>query len=205
MEQVIDGAAVHEVGADQSGENDRTLNALLGGLSQAQQQEGDECDCNPDAYSILGGADEASDLEGLLDPAEEQLDGPTSAVEIGDLLCTGIEVIRQDAQHLFVVRRAPHLPHRVLHRIATALGLACGEEADAVGEGVGALRGPQLSHHVERRIGFEPGDDPAADGVELSPPGIIVIAEIEDISAPGSIGICWAMVMSLTLAAVTAA
>src|ERR1700674_4106694 len=99
MEQVIDGAAVHEVGADQSGEDDRTLNAFLCGLSQAQQQEGDECDSNLDAYSVLGGADEASDLEGLLDPAEEQLDGPTPAVEISDLLGAGIEVVRQDAQH----------------------------------------------------------------------------------------------------------
>src|ERR1700752_2661590 len=134
MEQAVYGAAVHEVGADQSGEDDRTLNALLCSLGQAQQQEGDESDSNLDAYGILGGADEASDLEGLLDPAEEQLDSPTSAVEIGDLLCAGIEFIRQDAQHLSSVGRDPSLPHRVLHRIAAALGLACGEEADAVGE-----------------------------------------------------------------------
>ena len=39
----------------------------------------------------------------------------------------------------------------------------------------------QFFHHVERCVGFEPGDDPATDGVEFSPPGIIVIAEIEDI------------------------
>src|ERR1700692_1886776 len=110
MEQVIDGAAVDEVAADQSGEDDRTLNALLCGLSQAQQQEGDECDSNLDAYSILGGADEASDLEGLLDPAEDQLDSPTSAVEISDFLGAGIEVVRQDAQHLSGVGRDPHLP-----------------------------------------------------------------------------------------------
>ena len=39
----------------------------------------------------------------------------------------------------------------------------------------------QFFHHLERRVGLEAGDDPAADGVEFGPPGIIVIAEIEDI------------------------
>ena len=34
---------------------------------------------------------------------------------------------------------------------------------------------------VERRVGLEAGDDPAAGGVEFGPPGIVVIAEIEDI------------------------
>src|SRR5436190_17987544 len=93
-EQKIDLPAVHEVGADQPGEDDRTLNVFLSGLGQAQQQEGDECDRNLDAYGVLGCADEAGDLEGLLDPAEEQLNGPAPAVEISDLLCTGIEIIR---------------------------------------------------------------------------------------------------------------
>ena len=69
---MIDLPAVHEVGADQSSEDDRTLNVFLSGLSQAQQQKGDERDCNLDTNSILGGTDEASDLESLLDPAEEQ-------------------------------------------------------------------------------------------------------------------------------------
>ena len=153
----------------------------------------------------LRGANEARDFKDLFDPSKEQLDGPTSAVEISDLLGAGIEVIRQDAQHLSSIGRDPHLPHRVLHRIATALGLTCGEEADAVGEEVFALRDRQFFHHVEWRIGIEPGDDPAADRVEFRPPGIIVIAEIEDIGGTRLIGMCWAMVMSLTLAAVTAA
>ena len=92
-EQIIDRPAVHEVGADQSGEDGRTLNVFLSGLGQAQQQKGDECDRDLDSHGILGGADEAGDLEGLLDPAEEQLDGPASAVEISNLLCAGIEII----------------------------------------------------------------------------------------------------------------
>ena len=38
MEQIIDRSAVHEVGADQSGEDDRAWNGFLGGLGKAQQQ-----------------------------------------------------------------------------------------------------------------------------------------------------------------------
>jgi hypothetical protein len=177
VEQIIDRPAVHEVGADQSGKDDRTLDVFLSGLSQAQQQEGDKCDSNLDAYGILGGANEAGDLEGQFDPAEEQLDGPTSAVEIGNLLCAGIEIIRQDAQHGSAIGRDPHLPHRVLHRIATALGLACGEEADAVGEDAAAPGDRQFFHHVERCVGFKAGDDPAAGSVEGRPPTIVVITE----------------------------
>ena len=39
MEQIIDGPAVHEIGADQSGKNDRACDGFLSGLSKAQQQE----------------------------------------------------------------------------------------------------------------------------------------------------------------------
>src|SRR5260370_16717967 len=114
LEQIVDRAAVHEIGADQSGKDERSVNAFLCGLGQTQQQEGDERDGNLDAYGILGGANETSDLEDLLDPAEEQLDGPTSAVEIGDLFCAGIEVIRQDTQHPSSVPRTPHPPPPLL-------------------------------------------------------------------------------------------
>src|ERR1700755_315109 len=133
LDQAIDGAAVHEIGADQSGEDGGTLDGFLSGLNQTQQQEGDECDCDLDANSIFGGADEAGNLEGLLDPAEEQLDGPTSLVEIGNILCAGIQIVRQDTQDLSVVSRNAQLPHSVLHRITTASGLACGKQCDAVG------------------------------------------------------------------------
>jgi hypothetical protein len=55
-------------------------------------------------------------------------------------------------------------------------------QADSIGEDVAVWRDQQLFHHVERRVGLEPGHDPAADGIEFSPPGIVVIAEIKDIS-----------------------
>src|SRR5664279_2263628 len=89
VDQVVDGAAVHEVGADQSGEGKRTFVNFLGYLSKAEQQEGDQCNDDLDADRILVGADEVSDPQSLLDPAEEQLDGPAPAVQVGDLAGAG--------------------------------------------------------------------------------------------------------------------
>src|SRR5258708_34736098 len=80
LEQIIDYSAVHEVGADQPGEDDRAWNGFLGGLGKAQQQEGDQCDRNLDAYGILGGADNASDLERPRAPAEGQLTRPAASL-----------------------------------------------------------------------------------------------------------------------------
>src|SRR5258708_4313195 len=78
LEEAVDAPAVHEIDADQSGEGAGTLDAFLHGLGEAQHQEGDERDRDLDAHGILGSADEARDSEGLLDPAEEQFDGPAS-------------------------------------------------------------------------------------------------------------------------------
>ena len=130
-------------------------------MGQAQQQKGDECDRNLDADGVLGGADEAGDLEGLLDPAKEQFDGPAPTIKISDFLCAGIEIIRQDTQYGSAVGHDPHFAHRVLHWIATTPGLACGKEADAVGEDVAALgealyevrdRLPTLRAHNEQAM-----------------------------------------------------
>src|SRR6516225_6036711 len=88
---------------------------------------------------------------------------------------------KRPLQHLAGLGDDAHLAYRVRHRITAALGLARGQEADAVGKNVGALRHRQLLHHSERRVGLEAGDNPALRGVEPSPPGIIVIAEIKDI------------------------
>src|SRR5713101_8969167 len=91
---------MHEVGANQPCEGQRASDGFLGLLSEAEQQEGYESAGDLDAHGILGGAEEAGDLEDLLDPAEEQLDGPAALVEVGDLLGSGIEVVAEDAQHL---------------------------------------------------------------------------------------------------------
>ena len=78
--------AVHEIGAYQPGEGERAVDGLLDGLGETEQQEGDQGDGDLDAHGILGGAEETRDLQGLLDPAKEQLDRPPPLVEIGDRL-----------------------------------------------------------------------------------------------------------------------
>src|SRR6201999_648641 len=136
---------------------------------------GDEGNGDLDAYGILGDPDEASDLEGLLDPTEEQLDSPAPAIEVGNFFCAGIEIIRQDAQHLSGVGREANLAHSILHWIASAPGLACRQKADAVREDVAALGDSHLPDYVERGVGLEAGHDPAPGGIEGGPPGIVVI------------------------------
>src|SRR6266702_1694977 len=76
FEEAIDGPSVHEIGADEASEGERALNSFLPGLGEPEQQEGDESDGDLDADGIFGSADEAGDFEGLLDPAEEEFDGP---------------------------------------------------------------------------------------------------------------------------------
>jgi len=74
-EQLIDAAAVHQVGADDAGEGERAFDGVLGGLGETQQHEGDQRHGDLDAYGVLADADEVADVERLLDPAEEQLNG----------------------------------------------------------------------------------------------------------------------------------
>src|SRR5579863_6846628 len=99
-EQTIEAAAVHQIGADEAGEGERAGNRLLGCLRHAQQQKSDQRDGDLDAYGVVAGAEEAADFEDLLDPTEKQLDRPAPLVEIGDFLGRGVEIVREDAQHL---------------------------------------------------------------------------------------------------------
>jgi hypothetical protein len=57
--------------------------------------------------------------------------------------------------------------------------------ADPVGEDRAALGHRQFLDHRQRGIGFEASDDPALCGVELGPPGIVVIAQIENVGGAG--------------------
>lgn len=85
-EQGVKRAAVHEVGADQAREEERDLDRVLGGLGGAEQQAGEERGDELDADGVLGSAEDMADAQHLLDPAKEQLDGPTLLAEGGDLL-----------------------------------------------------------------------------------------------------------------------
>ena len=84
--ELIDASEVHEVGAHEAGEGEDAGDRLLRGVRHAQQQIGDQGDGDLGSHGILASAEEAADLQGLLDPAEEQLDLPAHLVELGDLL-----------------------------------------------------------------------------------------------------------------------
>jgi hypothetical protein len=74
-EQLIDAAAVHQIGADKAGEGERAFDGVLSRLGETQQHEGDQRHGDLEAHGVLAGADEVADVERLLDPAEEQLNG----------------------------------------------------------------------------------------------------------------------------------
>jgi hypothetical protein len=74
--ELVEAPTMHDVGFDEPREGQRTANGGLQLLRHAQQQEGDQGDGDLDADGVVGGAEEAGDLQCLLDPAEEQLDIP---------------------------------------------------------------------------------------------------------------------------------
>jgi hypothetical protein len=213
VDEAIEAAAVHQVEAHEAGEGERAGDRLLPGLSQTQQQEGDQGDGDLDAHGVFASAEEAPDFEDLLDPAEEQLDRPAPLVEIGDFLGRGVKVVRQDAQYLAAIELDLDLAHRIAKGVFAPAALACRQIADPVRQDRPVRRHRHLFDDLQGGIGFEAGDDAAALGIELGPPAIVIIAQIKDIEpapakagvAPGSIGIACAAVMSLTRAAVTAA
>jgi len=108
-------------------------------------------------------------LSVLLDPTEEQLNGPSPTIESGDFFGTGIKIVGQDAQHLSGLCGDADLANGLAHWIATAPGLAWRQKADAVPKDVAAANNRQLLRHLERRVGFEARDEPATGSVKLGP------------------------------------
>src|SRR5205085_5582587 len=104
LEQLIDGPQMHDVGADQPGEGQWAEADLAGVLDETQEEVGDQGAGDLDAHGVLGAADEVGDLQGLLDPPEEEFDGPAALVEVSDLLGGCVEVIGDDAQGLAVLQ-----------------------------------------------------------------------------------------------------
>jgi hypothetical protein len=200
IEEPVEAPAVHQVDANQAGEGERAGDAFLPGLGEAEQQKGDQRDGDLEANGVFADAEKAGDFEDLLDPAEEQLDRPAALVKIGDLLGGGIQIVRQDAQHLAGLKLDAHLADRILEGIEPALRQARRQMTNPIGQDRGPGRHRQLLDHRQGGAGSEPGDDAALRLIELGPPGVIVIAQVEDIVGAGSIGIACAAVMSLTRA-----
>ena len=69
IEQAIDWASVHQVGAHETGEGEQPLDGRLHGIGAAQEQKGDEDNRDLNAHGVFRRAEEMLDLEGLLDPA----------------------------------------------------------------------------------------------------------------------------------------
>jgi hypothetical protein len=111
--QSIYSLSMHEIVSHQASEGERSFDGFLGCVGEAEQQVGDQRHGDLDANGVLGCADEVADPEGLLDPAEEQLDGPAALVEIGYFLGRSVDVIAQDTDHLACVDIHRHLAHRV--------------------------------------------------------------------------------------------
>ena len=97
-EQAIDAGDFHEMALDETREGEKTIGRLDRGVDQLEQQESDQGDGELNADGVLADSKELADFEVLLDPTEEQLDGPATLVEIGDLLGGGIEIVGEDAQ-----------------------------------------------------------------------------------------------------------
>jgi hypothetical protein len=70
-EQFVEGASVHEVCAHEPGEGEWSVDDFLGRLGQTEDEIGDQRYGDLDAHRIFGYAEEALDLQGLFDPAEE--------------------------------------------------------------------------------------------------------------------------------------
>src|SRR5881392_4044846 len=170
IEEVIDAPPLHKVLSDQPCEGEEAFYADLHGVSNAQEQECNQGDGKLNAYGILGSTEEMADFEGMLNPAEEQLDLPAALVEIGDLVGRGVEIVGDDAQDLACLGPNLDLAHGVLERVLAGFCLSCRQKTDPVGEHRGAFWHIVLCGHRERCVDFEAGDEAAACGIEIGPP-----------------------------------
>jgi hypothetical protein len=124
LKQPVDALSMHEICAHQSGEGERTFDGFLRSMGKAEDQLGDQRYGDLDAYGIEGRTDQVANSEGLLNPAEEQLDGPAALVECGDLLRRELKIVAHKAQHSAFVGSYRHFAHRArerFHAVSRAL------------------------------------------------------------------------------------
>ena len=84
--EIAERFSLHEIGADKSGEGKQTFDNSVRLMGKAQKHESDQGNGNLNAHGVFGRSQEAFDLQGLLDPAEEQLDIPSALVQSCDVL-----------------------------------------------------------------------------------------------------------------------
>src|SRR5260370_18054017 len=100
LEKFSDRAPMHQVGSDEAGEGEWACDDFIGVVSQTQEQKGGQRDRDLNANGVFGSSQEVADLQGLLDPSKEQLDGPSTLVQVGDVLRACLKIIGEDVQHL---------------------------------------------------------------------------------------------------------
>ncbi len=99
-DEAVDALPAHGIGAHEAGEGERGFDDTPGGPGAVEQRTGDRGDGGPDAHGIGADAEEVADARGLLDPPEEQLEGPVPLVEVGDVPGRGLEVVGEDRNNL---------------------------------------------------------------------------------------------------------
>src|SRR5260221_13751248 len=96
-----------ETVADELGEADWQDGDAVQAGGDAQQYEGDHGGQDLQADGVFGSADEAPEVEMLLDPAEQQLDLPARLVEAGDGDGGALLIVGQQVQRLAIGMAAP--------------------------------------------------------------------------------------------------
>src|SRR5258708_2425017 len=113
---------MHEICTDQPGEGERAFHDLVGVVRQTQQDESNEGYRDLNTDGILGGPEEVADFQGLFDTSKEQLDGPSTLVQVGDFLCADGQIIGEDAQYLAGLDYDLDFAHPARHRIVPGSG-----------------------------------------------------------------------------------
>ena len=111
---------MHEVCADQPREHEWAFDEVsVGIVGQPQQKKCYERDRNLNANGVLGSSQKVLDFQGLFDPSKEQLDLPSTLVQISNLLCACGQIIGEDAQHFASLDLHMDFANQTAHRVAT--------------------------------------------------------------------------------------
>ena len=128
LEAFVDCQSFKQRRAQLSQHHAKALRSACAGAVQHEQQVGDEGCIDLNAHCVLALAQEALDLQVVLDPFEEQLDLPALLVELGDLRCAGVHIVGGQHQWGGLVRSGDHdAPQRL------GVGIAMGAREGSSG------------------------------------------------------------------------
>ena len=145
---------MHKIRLDEPGEGKRALDDFVGIVREAQQQKGYEGDRNLNANGVLGGAQKVADFQGLLDPSKEQLDGPSTFIQISDFLCAHGQIIGEDAQHLAGLDQDPNFADQIRHRVGAGSGEPFGKVSGSIAQDRRSRHDRPILDDCKRGIGL---------------------------------------------------